>query len=315
MVETVAGRGVERSLDNRNIVLSGNTYAVISMVLWASGFPAAELLLDQWHPIALMAARLAMALLVLVPLWLVLDGVRSLHQARWGRGLWIGAVGFGTGTNLLLFAQWYTDPVTVALIATTTPISATLIEVWNRQRRLNQRFVLGLMISVFGGIVAIGGSLSFDFGWGVLLAITSGFCFTWASNAAVRDLPDLTPTGRSTVTFVGAALITFAVFFGAWSMGWAAFPIVTDPNQIGLLGIYAIAAMALSQILFIASVGKLGIALTSLHLNIAPLYLMIILVVLGGAWDWRAVIGASIVGLGVLLSQRRTRPQRADGRV
>ncbi|MEX0340289.1 MAG: EamA family transporter, partial [Arenibacterium sp.] len=111
------------------------------------------------------------------------------------------------------------------------------------------------------------------------------------------------------------ALITFAVFFGAWSMGWAAFPIVTDPNQIGLLGIYAIAAMALSQILFIASVGKLGIALTSLHLNIAPLYLMIILVVLGGAWDWRAVIGASIVGLGVLLSQRRTRPQRADGRV
>ena len=44
--------------------------------------------------------------------------------------------------------------------------------------------------------------------------------------------------------------------------------------------------------------GKLGIALTSFHLNIAPFYLMIIRVALGGAWDWRAAVGASVVGIG-----------------
>ncbi len=301
------GQGVNSSLNHNQVVLTGNTYAVISMVLWASGFPAAEVLLDHWHPIALMAARLAMALMVLVPLWFLLDGARSVLRANWKRGLWIGIIGFGTGTNLLLFAQWYTDPVTVALIATTTPISATIVEVWNRQRRLSARFVFGLLVSVFGGVVAIGSNLSLDIGWGILLAITSGFCFTWASNAAVRELPDLSPTGRSTITFIGAALITFLVFFASWSMGWVAFPVVSDPNQIGLLAIYAVAAMALSQILFIASVGKLGIALTSFHLNIAPFYLMIILVVLGGVWNWQAAVGASIVGVGVLLSQRRKR--------
>ena len=248
-----------------------------------------------------------MALAVLLPLWMFLDGGRSILSAPWRKGLWIGAIGFGTGTNLLLFAQWFTDPVTVALIATTTPVSATIIEVLNRQRRLTTRFFAGLVVSVIGGVIAIGTTLSFDLGWGVLLAITSGFCFTWASNAAIRELPHLTPTGRSTITFVGAGLITFLAFLIGWFSGWVEFPEVTEPRQIGLLAIYAVAAMALSQILFIASVGKLGIALTSFHLNIAPFYLMIILVALGGAWDWRAAVGASVVGIGVLLSQQRNR--------
>ena len=307
MVDAATGRGSENSSFEKRAVLSGNGYAVGSMLLWAAGFPAAELLLDHWHPVALMTARLAMALLVLLPLWMFLDGYKSLIDAPWRRGLWIGAIGFGTGTNLLLFAQWYTDPVTVALIATTTPISATMIEVWHRQRRLTGRFVAGLFVSVIGGIVAIGANLSIDVGWGVLLAVTSGFCFTWASNAAVRELPDLTPTGRSTITFFGAAWITFLAYLTGWWMDWVDYPEVTDPKQIGLLAIYAVAAMALSQILFIASVGKLGIALTSFHLNIAPFYLMIILVALGGTWDWRAAVGASIVGVGVLLSQQKKR--------
>lgn len=308
MSANVGGQGAIASLEHNRVALTGNTYAVFSMLLWAVGFPAAEILLEQWHPIALMTARLAMVILVLIPLWILFDGFQSLLSAPWRRGLWIGALGFGTGANLLLFAQWYTDPVTVALIATATPISATLIEVLNRQRRLSGRFVIGLLVSVLGGIIAISESVSLSLGWGVLMAISSGFCFAWASNSAVRDLPEMSPTGRSTITFAGAALITFVVFLSAWLSGWVAAPGISSSSQFGLLVIYSVAAMALSQILFIASVGKLGIALTSLHLNIAPFYLMIILVALGGAWDWRTALGASIVGVGVLLSQKRRRP-------
>jgi hypothetical protein len=61
--------------------------------------------------------------------------------------------------------------------------------------------------------------------------------------------------------------------------------------------------MALSQILFIASVERLGIALTSFHINIAPFYVMIILIALGGGWNWHAALGALIVGLGVFIAQ------------
>lgn len=294
---------VVRSAESRNRALTGNGLAVGSMLLWAAGFPAAEILLDEWHPLFLITARLALALAVLLPLWLLLDGARAMVRARWGRAIWVGAAGFGTGTNLLLFAQWFTDPVTVALIATTTPIAATVIEVLGRVRRINARFLFGLAATVAGGVVAVGGNFSAELGWGIVMAIGSGFCFAWASDAAVRDFPDLTPVGRSTITFVGAALFTVVVFATGYAVDLFAIPPQISIQQFGHLAIYAVAAMALSQILFIASVARLGVALTSFHINIAPFYVMLMLIALGGAWDWRAAAGAAIVGLGVLVSQ------------
>lgn len=135
------------------------------------------------------------------------------------------------------------------------------------------------------------------------MAIASGFLFAWASNAAVRDFPELSPVGRSTITFSGAAIFTWVVFCIASLFGVAELPSAIDTQQFGLLAIYSLAAMALSQILFIASVGRLGIALTSFHVNIAPFYVMVMLVALGGAWDWRAAAGAAIVSIGVLIAQ------------
>ena len=61
--------------------------------------------------------------------------------------------------------------------------------------------------------------------------------------------------------------------------------------------------MAISHIFFIIAVDKVGVAITSLHLNFAPFYVMIILFLLGGTWDLRAIIGASIVAFGVWLAQ------------
>lgn len=287
----------------RRNALSGNVLAFGSMVLWAAGFPAAEILLEDWHPITLMLLRLCMALSVLLPLWWLVDGPRVVLAARWNRAFWIGFVGFGAGTNLLLFAQWYTDPVTVALIATTTPIAATMVEVLGRRRHVNVRFLVGLCASVAGGAIAVAQNISIDLGIGVLMAITSGLCFAWASDRAVQDLPSLTALGRSAITFVGAAAFTLLMFVIAVSMDWTRLPASIDAEQLGLLAVYSVAAMALSQILFIASVGRIGIALSSFHMNIAPFYVMVIFVALGGIWDWRAVVGAAIVGFGVVIAQ------------
>jgi len=287
----------------RSRVVSGNGLAVGSMLLWAAAFPAAEILLDAWHPITVMLLRLTMALAVLLPLWALVDGRTALAKANWRRALWVGAMGFGTGTNLFLFAQWYADPITVALIATTTPIAATIVEVVGRKRLLNLRFILGLAASVAGGAVAVGVTFTVDIGLGLMMAVVAGFCFAWASDAAVRDFPDLTPIGRSAITFVGAAVFTAVIFCIASITGAADLPSSIDARQFGLLAVYSVAAMALSQILFIASVERLGVALTSFHINIAPFYVMIMLIALGAVWDWRAALGAMIVGLGVFMAQ------------
>jgi len=149
------------------------------------------------------------------------------------------------------------------------------------------------------------GAWSADVGWGVALVLLSGTLFSWASNAAVRDFPDLTPLGRSTITFAGATVFAMLALGAGVLVGFDLLPArAISPNELGLLAIYAVAAMALSQILFIASVGRLGIALTAFHINVAPFYVMVFMLALGGEWSWTKVLGAAIVGAGVLISQR-----------
>jgi drug/metabolite transporter (DMT)-like permease len=78
-----------------------------------------------------------------------------------------------------------------------------------------------------------------------------------------------------------------------------------DVQQVGMLVIYALISMALSQMFFVGSVGKIGVALASFHINIAPFYVMLIMLVLGEDWNWTRALGAGIVAVAVVLAQDR----------
>lgn len=288
-----------------NRLVTGNALAFIAIFLFAAGFPAAEVLLEIWHPITLMFFRLLLAVSTLVIIWILLEGLPSVLKAPWLKGIKIGLFGFGLGTNLLLFAQWFTDPITVALLATLIPVSATILEVWDRRRKLNTKFILGLLASIIGGFIAVSENISIDLGWGVLMALASGFCFMWASDKSVTKLSGLSSIARSSITFTGAAVFTTISFLVLFNLGLIEIPNKITTNQLFSLIIYSVISMAISQVFFIASVDKVGIAISSLHLNFSPFYVMIILFILGGAWDLRAAVGASIVAFGVWLAQSK----------
>lgn len=288
-----------------NRLVTGNALAFIAIFLFAAGFPAAEVLLEIWHPITLMFFRLLLAVSTLVIIWILLEGLPSVLKAPWLKGIKIGLLGFGLGTNLLLFAQWFTDPITVALLATLIPVSATILEVWDRRRKLNTKFILGLLASIIGGFIAVSENISIDLGWGVLMALASGFCFMWASDKSVTKLSGLSSIARSSITFTGAAVFTTISFLVLFNLGLIEIPNKITTNQLFSLIIYSVISMAISQVFFIASVDKVGIAISSLHLNFSPFYVMIILFVLGEAWDLRTAFGASIVAFGVWLAQSK----------
>ncbi len=295
---------------DRNAALSGNGLAVASMLTWAAGFPAAEVLLHSWPPIALFAARMALALAVMVPIWIWLDGPARVLNARWGRALYIGAVGFGGGMFLILLAQKLTDPVTVAIIASCAPLAATLLEMATGTRRLRWNFALGVLVSIIGGIIATSALAPAQLGVGAACAVVSTFLFCWGSMATARDFPELSQMGRSTITFVGALMMAAVLLLGAYLLGLDLRPSrPVDFAQGAMLVIYALVSMGISQVFFIAAVGKMGVALTSFHINVAPFYVMIIMLVLGEAWDWTRALGAGIVALAVVVAQDRRIPQ------
>lgn len=286
--------------------VSGNATSVAAIVLFACGFPAADILLETWGPIALIAARIVLAVGLLFPIWITLDGWKSVSKAPWLRGFWIGAVGFGFGMVSLIVTQSMTNAVTAALVVAMMPIAAVALEVMFDGRKLTVNFIMGVLLVIFGGIIAGGANLTdAKFGLGAALGIASTFMFAWGSRKTVKGLPDMSSFGQTALTFMGAMLFCLIVLTLFLVMGWQG----TQASKLSghgwaMLLLYAWGAMAVSQLLWILSVSKMGIGLVSFHMNAAPFYVMLILLTMGGRWNWDQAIGAGIVALGVILAQR-----------
>lgn len=288
--------------------LSGNGLAMASMLTWAAGFPAAEILLQSWPPVALLTARFAFALLFMIPIWVLIDGPERVLRAPWGRALLVGG-GLGSGMFLIIVAQKLTDPVTVAIIASCAPLVATLLELASGTRRLRWNFALGVVVSVVGGVIATSAVAPAQLGLGAACAVVSSGLFCWASMATARDFPRLSQFGRTTISLSGGLVVATLLMLGSALAGVDVMPRgPIDGQQLGMLAIFSLLAMGLSQVLFIASVGRLGVALASFHINVAPFYVMVIMLVLGEEWNWTRALGAGIVALAVVLAQDRERP-------
>jgi drug/metabolite transporter (DMT)-like permease len=282
-----------------------NILCMLSMLLWAAGLPAADILIGPVPPLPLAAARITMAAAVLLPIWWLVEGTATLRRAAWLRGIMVGGLSIGLGAFLMVLGQGMTNSVTVAVIAATMPVIGIAIEVALDGRRLKAGLVIGVILSLTGGVMALGDADGgVGLGLGALMCLTSVIVFTMGSRMTVTSFPEMTPLGRTTITLIGASVATCLAAgvnaaLGGAAPDWA----VLGWQHLGALAIFAICGMAISQLLWILAVGQIGIALSAIHINATPFYVMIILFLMGGTWNWMQAIAAAIVGLGVLIAQ------------
>jgi drug/metabolite transporter (DMT)-like permease len=285
-------------------VLAANLICVASMLVWAAGLPAAQLLIPLVPPLPLTVMRTGLAAAVLLAVWAAVEGVRALTAAPWRRGIGVGGIGIGLGAVLLVIGQAYTDAVTVAIITAAMPLIGIGLEVALDGRRVRAPLVAGLALSLAGGIVALQpGRLTVDLGLGAAAALGSCLAFTWGSRASVTMLPGMTPLGRTALTVTGgcvAATVATALWPGAAAgADWAAF----GWAEVGALALFGIGSLAVSQILWLVAVERIGIGASSLHMNAVPFYVMAITFAFGGGWSWPQTFGAAVVVLGVTVAQ------------
>ena len=278
---------------------------MLSMLVWAVGLPAADLLIGPVPALPLTAARIAIAAIFLLPLWWISEGSQALRAAHWGKGFLVGGGGLGLGAFMLLLGQAKTNMVTVAVISAAMPVVGIAIEVVLDGRKMSLALVLGVLLSLAGGVMVLRGDGD-GLGWGLgaMWCFGSIVLYTLGSRMSVSAFPDLTPLGRTTVTLTGAALATSLAagvnaLLGGAGPQWE----VLGLQELGALAVFAIGGLAISQVLWIMAIGSLGIAMSSLHINATPFYVMLILFAMGGAWQWTQALAAAVVGLGVLVAQ------------
>ncbi|ESW61054.1 MAG: hypothetical protein Q27BPR15_08600 [Rhodobacter sp. CACIA14H1] len=288
--------------------LSANLICMASMLIWAAALPAAEVLIRAepapLPPVILNAARMVVAAVFLLPIWWLAEGTDVLRRANWLRGMMVGSL-LALGALLLVFGQTGTSAVMAAVVSSAMPLVGITMEIILDGRKLTSKIVLGLLLSIIGGILAAGnfdGGLSF--GIGAALCLLSVITFTLASRWTVTALPGLSPLGSTSLTVCGAA-VTGVAF--ALAGGLAGLP---GPNldafgikEFTALTIYGVGGLAISQLLWIVAVGSLGIAMSALHINLTPFYVMVFMLALGGSWSWVQALGAALVAIGVLVAQ------------
>jgi len=285
--------------------IRGNLFGATAIFLFALGFPAADQLLQTWGIVTLIALRNLLALIVMIFLIFLLERNVFLLKLPWLKGFWIGGIGFGIGSLLLLIAQAMTDATTAALAAAAMPIFAVGLELAFDGRRLNGRFLLAVALVLFGGTLASGVNLgNSSIGIGLALGLFASGIFAWGSRETVKSFPTLSPLSRSAITTSGmfgfTAISCFAAMF--FEHSWSAVGSL-DISNIGLLFIYACLALGLSQVFWIKAVEDIGIAIASFHLNVTPFYVMIIVFALGSEWNWMQALGAAILTVGTVLAQ------------
>lgn len=284
--------------------ITANLICMMSMLIWAAGLPAASELIPLLPPLPLSTARMVLAALALLPVWAIVEGPRALMRANWGKGVLVGS-SLGLGALLLILGQTRTDAVTVAVIAAAMPVVGVALEVFLDGRRVTAALIIGMMLSLIGGIFALqGGVAGLGVGLGALMCFGSVVVFTVGSRLSVTGFPDLTPLGRTTITLVGAAVASLVACAGQIALGGP----VPDfgglgARAIGMLLLFGVGSLAISQLMWIVAVGHLGIGLASLHINATPFYVMLILFAFGGAWNWMQAFAALVVALGVLVAQ------------
>lgn len=286
-------------------VFAANVICMASMLIWAAGLPAADLIIPLLPAEQLNALRMGFAAAALLPVWALVEGPAALARANWPRGIAVGSL-IGLGAWFLVMGQARSDAVTAAVISATLPVVGIALEVVLDGRRMTAGLILGLLLSLVGGVLAL------DFrGGGLSLGIGAAFCFgsvlafTLGSRLTVTAFPALTPIGRTALTISGAAIASIAVAGLQLGTGMAAAPDLAPWGwrEWGALLAFSVGSLGISQLMWIISVERLGIGMSSLHINAAPFYVMLILFLFGGDWSWTRAAAAGLVGVGVLVAQ------------
>ena len=186
------------------------------MIFWSVGFPAGEILLETWGTLSLVFVRTFFGVSLLLCIWIIFDGYKEVLFSQWYRGIFIGGIGFGFGATFLLYGQKISDPVTPAIAVAMTPVSGMLVEIIFDKRKMNFQIILGILIVLFGGLLASGiiflpKSLNFGFFYCYLATLFFG----WGTQATSKSLPKMSTIGRTTITLIGSVLCMGVLCLGS----------------------------------------------------------------------------------------------------
>jgi drug/metabolite transporter (DMT)-like permease len=280
--------------------------------LWGSSFLFIEIALEEVEPTVVMALRLLLAALVLVPAVVIRFGAgdtyRRLREA-WLPLLVLGAINAAVPFTLIAWGQKHIDSGIASIANASVPIFVALLAIRYRpSERVTGSRAVGIAIGILGVAVLAGANP--EGGWwavaGTLAVVTAAFLYAVGALYAQTHVEAVDPIVLVTGSTIAGALILLPVAGAqapAHLPGWEVWVAV---SALGIGG------MALGQFVYYVLLENHGSTKTALVTYLLPgMALVLGVVFLDEPLTVAAVAGLALVLAGVALGSGMLRTWRS----
>jgi len=306
MDEPVSARSVTRPAP-----IAAHAATVITMFAWGTLIPAAKVVLREFDPWTLSTLRVGVAAGVLLAISIGIDGTSWLRTVPWPRALALGA---GIAAFLLLFAVGIanSNPISAIVVSGTSPALSAIYAALAFRQPLPRGAISAFGLSTAGAIIAALGDLAPEAEAGVRggewLLVVGALTWTWYSLKAQQWLGSWGQHRVTAVSYLGAIAVLTPIYLVLFAVGLAAPPSAMPSAPATALLVWMIsAATLLGGVLWNYGVAKIGIIVTSLYLNLIPVFGIITAAAFGSYPTSHQLLGCALVVVGVSLL-RRSKP-------
>jgi drug/metabolite transporter (DMT)-like permease len=272
-------------------------------VLWGGSFFFVAVAVRDLPPLTIVAARVGIAALVLLPV-LRLAGLRLPR----GRGLWLAFFGMGLLNNaipfsLIVWAQGEIPSGLASILNATTPISTAIVaHAFTADEKLTANRLLGVLLGLAGVVLLLGPDLLLNGLRGnivaeaaVLLATVSYACAGVFGRRFRRlGIPPLaTASGQLIASTCLLAPLALAVE-RPWHLPLPPLPV------LGAVAALALLSTALAYVIFFRVMAAAGSNVNLVTLLVPVSAILLGVLVLGESLGLRQIAGMAVIALGLL---------------
>lgn len=292
------------SIDHR---IDGRDWALLGVlsVLWGGSFFFTGVALKELPPLTLVLLRVALAAMILLPVSRVYRIELPRGIAGWQPYFTIALLNNVLPFSLIVIAQTYIASGLASILNATTPLFTVLVMAAAGEEKLLLRRVAGVLTGLVGVVVLHGQDLGFRSGEGIgiLLCMAGAFSYGLSALYARRKLANSQPLATATFQLMASGLmmaILAALFERPWRL---AMPGAT--TWLAIAGL-TVLSTALAYIVFFQILRRSGSTNVMLVTLLIPVTAILLgYLVLGESIAWREIIGAAVIGSGLLLLDGR----------
>jgi drug/metabolite transporter (DMT)-like permease len=289
------------------LVESPHILLIFTMLFWAGNSVASKLAVGHVSPMMLTTGRWSIALIVVW--WMAYGDIKrdwAVIRTNLPYLLVMGFTGYTLFNALFYTAGKYTSGINIAIEQAAIPLFIFIGNFLIFRIATTSRQWLGFGLSIIGVILVVthGNPMRlFDTGlnFGDFLMLLSIIVYA-AYSIGLKAKPDLHWKSFFAVMVTSAFLTSIP--FLIWEVNNGELIVPVTAQGIGVVIYAAIFPSIASQIFFILAVDKLGANLSSLYINLVPIFgTLLAVAILGEAPGWHHAIGLLLVVGGIVFAQ------------